>query len=55
MRLLKRRINDKKLLNLIWSFLRAGVMEKKLFHDTLLGAPQGGILSPLLANVYLHE
>jgi RNA-directed DNA polymerase len=54
MRFLKRRIKDIKLLNLIWSFLRAGVMEKKLFRDTLCGAPQGGILSPLLANVYLH-
>ena len=55
MRCLKRRIKDKRLLNLVFSFLRAGLMEKKLFRDTLYGAPQGGILSPLLANVYLHE
>jgi RNA-directed DNA polymerase len=31
------------------------VMERKLFKDTKLGVPQGGIVSPILANVYLHE
>jgi RNA-directed DNA polymerase len=55
MRLLRRRIGDERLLSLIWKFLRAGVMERKLFRDTKLGTPQGGIISPLLANVYLHE
>jgi len=55
MKLLGRRIEDRKLLNLIWKFLRAGVMERRLFKDTKLGTPQGGIISPLLANVYLHE
>ncbi len=55
MQLLRRRVKDAKLLNLIWGFLRAGVMERKLFKDTQLGTPQGGIVSPLLANVYLHE
>jgi retron-type reverse transcriptase len=55
LKLLRRRIEDEKLLNLIWKFLRAGVMERKLFKDTKLGTPQGGIISPLLANVYLHE
>jgi len=55
MKLLARRIDDGKLLNLIWKFLRSGVMEQKLFRDTKLGTPQGGIISPLLANVYLHE
>jgi group II intron reverse transcriptase/maturase len=54
-RLLRVRIADEKLLNLIWKFLQAGVMERKLFKDTKLGTPQGGIISPLLANVYLHE
>jgi group II intron reverse transcriptase/maturase len=55
MKLLRRRVKDEKLLDLIWKFLRAGVMERKLFKDTELGTPQGGIVSPLLANVYLHE
>jgi RNA-directed DNA polymerase len=54
-KLLRRRIADDKLLDLVWKFLRAGVMERKLFKDTTLGVPQGGIVSPLLANVYLHE
>src|SRR5437763_1353948 len=55
LKLLRRRIEDEKLLDLIWNFLRSGVMERKLFKDTKLGTPQGGIVSPLLANVYLHE
>jgi len=54
-KLLRRKIEDEQLLDLIWKFLRAGVMERKLFKDTKLGTPQGGIISPLLANVYLHE
>lgn len=55
MKLLKRRIKDKKVLDLIWKFLKAGVMERKLFKPTERGVPQGGVLSPLLANIYLHE
>lgn len=55
MQLLKRRIRDKKLLRLVWLFLKAGVMEGTLFTPTKTGTPQGGIISPLLANVYLHE
>jgi len=51
MDLLRRRIRDKKLLRLVWLFLRAGVMEGRLFSDTETGTPQGGIVSPLLANV----
>jgi len=54
-KLLRRRVKDGKLLDLLWQFLRAGVMERGLFKDTKLGTPQGGIASPLLANVYLHE
>ena len=55
MRLLKKRIQDKKLLTLIWQMLKAGVMEGTLFKKTPEGTPQGGIVSPLLANIYLHE
>jgi RNA-directed DNA polymerase len=55
MKLLGRRIQDRDLLDLIWKFLKAGVMERTLFLDTSKGVPQGGIVSPLLANVYLHE
>jgi RNA-directed DNA polymerase len=55
MNLLRKRVKDERLLSLIRKFLRAGVMERRLFKDTKLGTPQGGIISPLLANVYLHE
>jgi len=55
LKLLGKRIKDKKILKLTWKFLRAGVMEGKLFRDTKIGTPQGGIISPLLANVYLSE
>ena len=55
MKILKHRIRDCRILNLIWKFLRSGVMENKIFHDIHIGVPQGGIVSPLLANVYLHE
>ena len=53
--LVKRRIADKDIIDLIWKFLKAGVMEGQLFAKTEQGVPQGGIISPLLANIYLHE
>ena len=53
--LLRKRIADKDVLQLIEAFLKAGVMEGQLFQRTEVGTPQGGILSPLLANVYLHQ
>ena len=55
MSLLRRRIADKRILDLIWSFLKAGVMADGLLSATSQGTPQGGVISPLLANVYLHE
>ena len=53
--ILKRRIKDRHVLDLIWKFLKAGVMDGHLFAKTPTGVPQGGIVSPLLANVYLNE
>ncbi len=53
--ILKQRIADKDILDLIWKFLKAGVMEFGLFARTETGVPQGGVMSPLLANVYLNE
>ncbi|MBI4739375.1 group II intron reverse transcriptase/maturase, partial [Candidatus Woesearchaeota archaeon] len=55
MSLIKRRIADKRVLDLIWLFLKAGVMEEGLYKDTDSGVPQGGVISPLLSNIYLHE
>lgn len=54
MELLAIRISDPKLLKLIERFLKAGVMIDGNFQDTEMGVPQGAVLSPLLANVYLH-
>ena len=55
MKLVQRRIKDKKILDLIWKFLRAGVLEQNHIRETLMGTPQGGIISPLLSNIYLNE
>jgi group II intron reverse transcriptase/maturase len=54
-RLLQRRIADNRLLQLIAKFLTAGYFEREQWNPTKTGTPQGGILSPLLANIYLHE
>ena len=53
--ILRRKIHDEKFINLIWKFLRAGYVEDWVFHKTYSGAPQGGIISPLLSNIYLNE
>ena len=55
MDLLKKRINDKRFLSLIWRFLKAGYMEDWKYNQTYSGTPQGGIVSPILSNIYLHE
>jgi RNA-directed DNA polymerase len=55
MKLLRRRLKDMAVLDLIWKFLKSGVMEGGLFSHTDSGVPQGGVISPLLANVYLNE
>jgi group II intron reverse transcriptase/maturase len=55
MAILSRDIHDGRLLNLIRMCLKAGYMEDWKYHQTYSGTPQGGILSPLLANIYLHE
>ena len=48
------RICDRKLLKLLRALLRAGVMEQGAVRRSVTGTPQGGVVSPLLANVYLH-
>lgn len=53
--LLRKRIDDEQFIQLIWKFLKAGYMEQWEYHDTYTGVPQGSGMSPVLANVYLHE
>ena len=53
--LLSDKIKDSKFINLIRKFLKAGYLEKWKYNKTYSGTPQGGILSPILANIYLHE
>jgi RNA-directed DNA polymerase len=55
LRLIRQRIADHRVVRLIKAFLKAGLMDGALFQDTPEGTPQGGILSPLLANIYLHQ
>jgi group II intron reverse transcriptase/maturase len=52
---LRRRISDGEVLRLIYRWLKAGYLLDGRYHDTDQGSPQGGVLSPLLANVYLHD
>jgi RNA-directed DNA polymerase len=55
LRILRRRISDRHVINLIDKLLNAGIMEGTLFKHSAEGVPQGGICSPLLANLYLNE
>ena len=48
-------VADGNILNLIWKFLAAGVMENGVFKPTTIGTPQGGVISPLLANIVLNK
>jgi retron-type reverse transcriptase len=53
-KLLTLRIADKRVLRLIQSWLSAGVIDGNERSKSFVGTPQGGVISPLLANIYLH-
>ena len=54
MRFLENDIADKNFLRYIVRFLKSGIMKGKIFEESSVGTPQGGLISPILANVYLH-
>jgi len=51
---LEHRIGDTRMVRLLMKWAKAGVMEEGKWHETEAGTPQGGIISPLMANLYLH-
>ncbi len=55
LRILTEKIQDQRFLRLIRNMLKAGYLEDWEYHDTLSGVPQGGTVSPILSNIYLHK
>lgn len=53
--LLRQRVVDGVIVRLVGKWLRAGVMEEGVVHHPETGSPQGGVISPILSNIYLHE
>jgi group II intron reverse transcriptase/maturase len=54
-RILAEKIHDNRFLRLIGNMLKAGYLEDWEYHDTLSGCPQGGVVSPILSNIYLDK
>ena len=54
MKMVEIRINDRRVLKMIRQWLKAGIMSDGKYEESEIGSPQGGVISPLLANIYLH-
>ncbi|MEU0941140.1 reverse transcriptase domain-containing protein [Embleya sp. NPDC005971] len=55
LRILGEKIHDNRFLRLVWNMLKAGYMEDWVWNATHSGSPQGGVVSPILSNIYLHK
>lgn len=53
--IMSERVHDRRFLRLVRHMLQAGYLQDWVWHATLSGAPQGGVVSPLLSNIYLHK
>lgn len=54
-KVLNKYVADGTVLDMVWKWLKAGYIEERKYHQTEAGTPQGGVISPLLANIYLNE
>jgi RNA-directed DNA polymerase len=52
---IRKRVADQRFLALLWKFIKAGCVDRDLFRAASEGVPQGGVISPLLSNIMLHE
>lgn len=54
-KILGKKIKDQRFLNVIWLFLKSGYVDDWVFYETYSGAAQGGVISPILMNIYMNE